>query len=374
MTVVPGKSDIDRGAQPSTTQSKFGSYIHSLDGIRAIAVLIVVLSHTGYGAVVKGRPAVTVFFFLSGYLITTLMVKEYEKKGTIEIPKFYGRRFVRLLPAVLISLPAIYLATAAGLIPGTARLSTLFGQLFYLANYQEVFVENIQRPAGTEVLWSLAIEEHFYILYPLLLLPLLKRFSLKQVFGILAALCAATLAWRFYLAVQPDFNPERNALSSDTRADSILFGCMLALTKITHINREKVDNAKLPLHGFVLFGLGALAFLFTFVMTNELQRETIRYTIQGLALFPLLYYPIVYHRHRLFSFLENSVLKKIGVFSYVIYLVHFPLYHGLVANIEVLANSREFATIATIAVSCIIAWALDVFVDGPLHKVRANLR
>lgn len=350
------------------------SYIHSLDGIRAFAVLVVLLSHTGYEDVVPGRAGVTIFFFLSGYLITTLMLSEFEKKGTIEVGKFYGRRFIRLLPPILIALPAIYLATAIGWIPGTAKLSTFFGQLFYLANYLEIFVDDLEKPSGTIILWSLAIEEHFYILYPLLLLPLIKRFSYNQVLGIFAAICAATLAWRFYLASQPDFNPDRTAFGTDTRADSILLGCMLGLTKITHINRAKADPKALTLKGLGLFALGVLAFLFTLTMRDEFQRETIRYTIQGIALGPLLYYPIVYYKHPLFSFLENPVLKKLGVFSYVIYLVHFPLHDGLVANIDAVANSAVLATIVTLAVSCAIAWLIDVTVDSPLRSVRARLR
>lgn len=362
------------GQTTSTAPPKHSSYIHSLDGIRAFAVLIVLLSHTGYSDVVPGRAGVTIFFFLSGYLITTLMLAEYEKKGTIEVGKFYSRRFIRLLPPILLALPTIYIATAFGLIPGEANIGTFFGQLFYAANYLEIFVDDLQKPDGTIILWSLAIEEHFYILYPLLILPLLKRFSYTQIFGIFAVICAATLSWRFYLAGQPNFDPDRTAFGTDTRADSILLGCMLALSKLTHINREKVDPKKLPIKGFALFLVGVLLFGFTLTMEDQFDRETIRYTLQGLALAPLLYYPIVYHKHLFFRILENPVLKKIGVFSYAIYLVHFPLHEGLVEHIDVLANSAPLATVATLLISGAIAWGIDVAIDGPLKKYRASLR
>ena len=156
---------------------------------------------------------------------------------------------------------------------------------------------------------------------------------------------------------------------------------MLALSKLTHINREKVDAAKLPIKGFALFVAGALLFLVTLNPTDigprlesEFDRETIRYTIQGVALAPLLYYPIVYHKHLFFRILENPVLKKIGVFSYAIYLVHFPLHEGLVEHIDVLANSAPLATVVTLLISCAIAWGIDVAIDSPLKKYRASLR
>lgn len=356
------------------TPLQLNYYIHSLDGIRAVAMLIVILSHTGYGNIVPGRAGVTIFFFLSGYLITTLMLGEYETKGTIKILKFYSRRFIRLLPPILVILPTIYILTYFGLIPGQANLTTFFGQLFYSANYLEIFSEDLQKPTGTVVLWSLAIEEHFYILYPLILLPLLRKISYEKILILFGIICIITLSWRFYLAGQPDFVSNRNAFGTDTRADSILFGCMLALTRLTHINRERVDLHYMSFKAFLLFWTSGLLFLSTLTFRDEFIRETIRYTIQGIALAGLFYFPIVYWKHPLFKILENPIMKKLGVFSYVMYLVHFPLHEGLVAHFGTLRNSAPLATAITIILSAFIAWLIDVYIDKPLKKYRVKLR
>jgi peptidoglycan/LPS O-acetylase OafA/YrhL len=94
--------------------------IPSLDGIRAVSVLIVVLSHVGLGHVVPGGLGVTIFFFLSGYLITTLLLQEHARNGSIHVGRFYIRRFLRLAPPLMITLAVAYALVLSGLVPGGA--------------------------------------------------------------------------------------------------------------------------------------------------------------------------------------------------------------------------------------------------------------
>ena len=138
--------------------------IPSLDGLRAVSILIVLVSHAGYGTIVPGGLGVTIFFFLSGYLITTLMLAEHERTGELDVVRFYARRVFRLMPPLIVTLAIVYGLTFAGLVPGGITLAGLASQLLYFANYYQIFFDPGNTiPGGTEVLWSLAVEEHYYI-------------------------------------------------------------------------------------------------------------------------------------------------------------------------------------------------------------------
>lgn len=350
--------------------------IPSLDGIRAIAVLIVLPSHTGFGGIVPGRTGVTIFFFLSGYLITTLMLREFEKKGTIELRKFFARRFLRLLPPLLLTLPVIYLLAAVGVVPGGSSWRAFLSHFFYFANYFEIATgDAFPKPRSAVVLWSLAIEEHFYVVYPLMMLPLLRFFSYRKIIGIFVGLCGVALSWRVVLASEPDFIFNRTAFGTDTRFDSILFGCILGLTQITEKPSERVNSSeKISPAGMALFGASVVGFIATLAMRDIFIRETIRYSIQGLALMPIFYYAIVHHEHFLFRPLNSKVLTRVGVLSYVIYLTHYTVYFCLVRFSNVLAESKVFTTLLTFGFSVVVAEAIDRGVDEPTRRLRKRLR
>src|SRR4029077_12459985 len=147
--------------------------IPSLDGLRAISILIVLVSHAGYGTVVPGGLGVTIFFFLSGYLITTLLLDENKRSGRINIGKFYLRRVFRLFPPLLVTLVIAYSLVALGLLDGGISWAGVLAQLLYFANYYGLFFDpGNTTAAGTGILWSLAVEEHFYMVYPAVLVGL----------------------------------------------------------------------------------------------------------------------------------------------------------------------------------------------------------
>ena len=143
-----------------SSEAKYG-YIPGLDGLRALAVLIVMVAHVGFSHIVPGGFGVTVFFFISGFLITRLLIAESEKKGQIELKSFYIRRFLRLLPALFYMLIVTGLTfTFLGNPPGLVETLAAVG---YVMNYQTIglaFQGMVQEgPWGH--LWSLAVEEHF---------------------------------------------------------------------------------------------------------------------------------------------------------------------------------------------------------------------
>lgn len=207
-----------------------GFYIPSLDGIRAVAFAVVFLSHAGLGRFVPGRFGVTVFFFLSGYLITTLMRMEMAKTGTIRFGQFYLRRVLRIFPPLYISLALAIALNLLGVLPGKMELPSVLAQVFHLTNYQAIYGSSQAVPAGTVVLWSLAVEEHFYFGFPFLYWWLTTQgFTAKRQATTLLLICALTLLWRVILARGYGVDDLRTGFGTDTRIDSILFGSVMAV-------------------------------------------------------------------------------------------------------------------------------------------------
>src|SRR6185369_5403236 len=180
-------------------------HIPSLDGLRAVAILIVFSSHAGLDKLVPGGFGVTLFFFLSGYLITTLLRREFESTGGISLSEFYIRRIFRIWPPFYFVLLVGFAVTAAGLYHTRLEPSPVLAQIAHFANYYVVdYGKEYPAPPGVTpgswLLWSLAVEEHFYLLFPLLYLSLLKRgvAPLRQM-QIFIGLCVGVLAWRCVL-------------------------------------------------------------------------------------------------------------------------------------------------------------------------------
>jgi peptidoglycan/LPS O-acetylase OafA/YrhL len=308
--------------------------IPSLDGIRALSVFLVILSHVGFGHIVPGGFGVTVFFFLSGFLITTLLVKEYAKQGRINVYNFFIRRFLRLMPPVFITLLIAYTCVKYDVLSGGASFEGFFAQLFYFANYYFLYFDaSSNTPKGTGILWSLSIEEHFYLLYPLLISLCFIKYRLNFIGGgACIILCVLVLLWRIYLVGQVDFDSVRTYYATDTRIDSILFGCIFALFCNPILSSKKSNDIKLIDYILILISVSIL--LFTFLYRDEYFRETYRYSLQGIALMPLFYYAVALHKSFLFKWLNSKVVKKVGVLSYSIYLCHFIIYYILIKNIN----------------------------------------
>ena len=290
--------------------------IPSLDGIRAISVLIVVLGHSGLQTLVPGGLGVTIFFFLSGYLISTLLLTEQERTGLINVPHFYARRVFRLMPPLLVSLAVAYGLTYEGLLGGGITSQGLAAQLLYFANYYGLFFDPGNTiPDGTGILWSLAVEEHFYIFYPLLMMLLLGRALRPRTIGVLLGiLCIGVLAWRIHLVHSPGFISDRTYYASDTRIDSIAYGCLLALVMNPVRQRSRTGSMSLPQWALLAAAAGAL--LFALVYRDPVFRETARYSIQGIALMPIFYFAVRFADAPLFRVLNTPWAMTLGTYSY----------------------------------------------------------
>jgi peptidoglycan/LPS O-acetylase OafA/YrhL len=345
--------------------------IPSLDGLRAVSVAIVMAAHAGFGAVVPGGYGVTVFFFLSGYLITTLLLAERAQNGTIDIAGFYVRRLLRLMPALLVTLTVAYVLVALRVIGGGISWSGLAAQVFYFANYYFIFFDKaaLGVPAGTVPLWSLAVEEHFYIVYPILFARIVRARTLAW---LLAGVCLAVLLWRIHLAGLPGFEPVRSYYASDTRIDGIIFGALLALVRNPLQQGRDSDS---PIRSDYIVVVAALAITtFTFVYRDLFFRETFRYTMQGLALMPMFYFCIRFHRSAGARWLNVPWITKIGQYSYAIYLIHFVAIEALAALVPTLSTWPVQMLVAASLVAAAFAAGIDTYVDPLFKALRHKYR
>ncbi len=340
--------------------------IPSLDGWRALAIGVVFLSHAGLGTWVPGGFGVTVFFFLSGFLITSLMLLEQQRTGTLNVQRFYIRRFLRLSPPLFITLALVYALTGAGLLQGSVTWRGLAAQLFYFANYYGIFFDTGNTlPAGTGIFWSLAVEEHYYLVFPWVFL--LSYRGRKQPFAwVLGCACVGVLLWRTYLVAHLHVPEYRTYYASDTRIDSIIYGALLALIRNPVGELSAVSRLRSG-----LFISGAIAaIMFTFLYRNPDFRETFRYSIQGLALAPLFYYSIRLYRNRLFSVLNLPAVRYIGKCSYSIYLIHFVL----IVNLQNLTRFAPFNMLVCFVLALVYATVIDRLVDERFRELRAKFR
>ena len=199
-------------------------YVPALDGIRAIAIVLVVSRHF-WGRPLGGGYGVDVFFVLSGFLITTLLLEEHARDGAIALRAFYMRRARRLLPALFTMLGLATLILSLAVSP-TKLLETIGPPALYASNFVRAYVKpDWMAGSPADHLWSLAEEEQFYLVWPVALIFMLRR--RVQLVRVLEILVAALVAYRFaWIALGA--NPGRIHYSPDTHAEGLMLGCLLA--------------------------------------------------------------------------------------------------------------------------------------------------
>ena len=346
-------------------------HIPSLDGLRAISFLIVFSAHAGLYWVVPGGFGVTIFFFLSGYLITTLMRMEADESGHVSLKHFYLRRALRILPPFYIVLLSAIALAVAGFLRGETppQVMPIASQLLHFSNYWIAEHGWNGIPTGTGVYWSLAVEEHFYLVFPtvFLLLRRLRHTGREQAIAFWS-ICAVVLAWRCVLIFVLHSGVDRTYLCSDTRIDSIAFGCALAVW-----NNPVLDAPRRAASGTtagILFAAGLALLLVTFVVRGDTFRETLRYTLQGIALTPIFATVIRWPHWPGFRLLNWGPVRFFGTLTYTLYLVH----QVVLAAVEQHSHLPGLARAAVaLPVSFAIAWAMYVAVEKPCARLRKRL-
>ncbi|MFV9672788.1 MAG: acyltransferase family protein [Acidimicrobiia bacterium] len=356
-------------------------YMPGIDGLRAIAVVAVILYHAEFGFIPGGFLGVEVFLVISGYLITSLLILERVRTGTIDLKEFWTRRARRLLPALGVLL--LLVTTGALLFARDAlfRLNQdVFAALTYSTNWvmifrQESYFEGFARPPLLRHLWSLAVEEQFYLFFPLIfagVMLLLSRRSTgygqtaRRFMGIaaVAVVASTALMWLMYV---PYEDPSRVYFGTDTRASGLFVGVALAfawqpwrfttsLARRGMITLNAAGFTALGLLTFILLTIGEYdVFLYQggFLVVSILTAVVIAVTVhpQG-VLNPVL---------------GNSLFVWIGKRSYGLYLYHWPVFVLMRPEIDV-PWSRWPTLVAQVAVTLALTEASYRWIEQPIRR------
>ena len=333
------------------------SYIPALDGIRGVAIIVIMGYHGGVFLTSGGFYSLDTFFALSGFLITSLLISEWQSTSTIRLGRFWARRARRLLPALLVMLLGVSLFAAFAVPPGTypTLRDDALSALFYFANWHFIAAGSnyFNQTALTSPLthtWSLAVEEQFYLVWPLVVLGLLKLWRSKRVLLMVSVLGA--LASSIEMAVlYSTHDVNRLYYGTDTRAQSLLVGAALAVSLSLWADRRHragcvpavsdrisrrtggdpawAAQSARGQAGALAVGLAggaASVVLWTLVSYNDAFAYRGGFLLAAVATGAVLFSVVCSQRSVLARSLSVAPLRYIGRISYGMYLWHFPLF------------------------------------------------
>lgn len=349
-------------------------YITGLDGIRAIAVIMVLAYHLKLALFKSGFLGVTVFFVLSGYLITGILISEVEEEGTIDLENFWLRRIRRLVPAVMsMAVVIIFVSAVVNRIIFTKGCKDFLASVLGFNNWWQIFnkvsyFEAAGVPSPFTHCWSLAIETQFYLIYPLILLGIYKlvksRGEGRANRGLLFAGVTLLLALISVILMIVLFDPQQDAsrvyYGTDTRAFSLLFGALLAILWEYRMVPRRLSAS-------VNMVLGSVSFAVLLVMTIAINGSSNFWyrggQFVGTILTVLVIYTVSGRKTWLSRFLSNPVLKWIGDRSYSIYLWHYPIILLISKGIK----ASWWITLIEIVLSVVLAELSYRFIETPIR-------
>ena len=349
-------------------------YITGLDGIRAIAVIMVLAYHLKLALFKSGFLGVTVFFVLSGYLITDILISEVEEEGTIDLKNFWLRRIRRLVPAVMsMAVVIIFVSAVVNRIIFTKGCKDFLASVLGFNNWWQIFnkisyFEAAGVPSPFTHCWSLAIETQFYLIYPLILLGIYKlvksRGEGRANRGLLFAGVTLLLALISVILMIVLFDPQQDAsrvyYGTDTRAFSLLFGALLAILWEYRMVPRRLSAS-------VNMVLGSVSFAVLLVMTIAINGSSNFWyrggQFFGTILTVLMVYAVSGRKTWLSRFLSNPVLKWMGDRSYSIYLWHYPIILLISKGIK----ASWWITLIEIVLSVVLSELSYRFIETPIR-------
>lgn len=353
-----------------------------LDGLRGIAVLAVIIYHADVSLLVGGFLGVDVFFVLSGFLITSLLLDELARSDKVDRAKFYLRRIRRLMPALFMVLLFSVLVSGLFVLDAAYHVRRdLPWAITFVLNWSYLFFEqsyfvNISRPPLLQHLWSLSVEEQFYVIWPLLLVALYKlplgRITPRiKVLIVSAGLAVASTAWMAHLAIANGFpipnDPSRIYFGTDTHAMGLLIGCAAAaLWRSDRLNEKLTPDRASAMNGLGLICLVGLGYFFNFV--SELNEWLYRGGFLLLSLLTAGLVVVAAHPGLKFGArLGNPILKWFGDRSYGIYLWHWPIFVLMRSGID-LQWPDPVVFVTKIAIVLVISDLSYRFVEMPVRN------
>ena len=355
-------------------------YLPSIDSLRALAVLAVIIYHVDVNYLPGGFLGVDLFFVLSGYLISSLIIKEYRKTGSLNLYNFYIRRARRLLPAVyfMITVGLVVMVLFNEVLLRKSHLDAIFGYI-YSSNWWYIFhkldyFDSFGAQSPFKHLWSLAIEEQFYMIFPLLFLLVNRKKKSKDgtyklnknfLYVILGLILVSLIAHILLFDIN---NISRIYFGTDTRAFSLLVGVVGAILYPMERLHAKVTPQQNMLYSVV--SLVSIATLITvMIYTSEYNTLLYRGGFLLVAILGLIVIISSGKQHTLMSrLLSFKPVVFIGKISYSLYLWHFPVL-VLTTPVSEIGNPNIFFVILRIVLTFAVAIVSYVFVETPIRKL-----
>ena len=360
--------------------SKKTKYLPSIDSLRAIAVIAVIIYHIDANYLPGGFLGVDLFFVLSGYLISSLIIKEYKSTGTVNLYNFYVRRARRLLPAVyfMITVVLIIITLFNGVLLKKSYLDALFGYI-YSSNWWYIFhkldyFDSFGSQSPFKHLWSLAIEEQFYMFFPLIFLIFNRKSKSNNgnsklnknfIYVVLSLILVSLIAHILLFDIN---NINRIYFGTDTRAFSLLVGVVGAI--LYPMDRLSERTTKKDNMIYSIVSLVSILVLIG-IMINTSEYNTWLYR-GGFLLVAIIGLIIIISSGRQYTFMSKLLSFKpfvfIGKISYSLYLWHFPIL-VLTTPVSEIGNPNLFYVTLRIVLIFLVATGSYMFVETPIRKL-----
>jgi len=366
------------GSQTVVQLTNAKRYMPGLDGLRALSVLAVIAYHLDLKWAQGGLLGVGIFFVISGYLITDQIITEWNRHQRLSLVDFWIRRARRLLPAMIVML----LFVAAWLyFVDSSRLHALQGDflssLFYINNWWLIFhqvsyFESFGPPSPIGHLWSLSVEEQFYVMWPLLLVIGLKFASRRGKLALLILAGAALSALAMAMIYVPGTDPSRVYYGTDTRAFALLIGAALAVVWPSQKLNDRVSTAARNTLDIV-GGIGIMALLVFIYQTVEYDDWLYRGGLLFLSLIAAAVIAVLAHpASRVGKMMGCKPLRWLGVRSYSLYIWHYPVI--ILTSPDVNTNETGVTRIILQLTASLILAAISYrYIEEPFRRGRVRL-
>lgn len=360
--------------------SKKTKYLPSIDSLRAIAVIAVIIYHIDANYLPGGFLGVDLFFVLSGYLISSLIIKEYKSTGTVNLYNFYVRRARRLLPAVyfMITVVLIIITLFNGVLLKKSYLDALFGYI-YSSNWWYIFhkldyFDSFGSQSPFKHLWSLAIEEQFYMFFPLIFLIFNRKSKSNNsnsklnknfIYVVLSLILVSLIAHILLFDIN---NINRIYFGTDTRAFSLLVGVVGAILYPMDRLSERTTKKDNMIYSIVSL-VSILVLIGIMIITSEYNTWLYR---GGFLLVAIIGLIIIISSGRQYTFMSKLLSFKpfvfIGKISYSLYLWHFPIL-VVTTPVSEIGNPNLFYVTLRIILIFLVATGSYMFVETPIRKL-----
>jgi peptidoglycan/LPS O-acetylase OafA/YrhL len=339
-------------------------YMPALDGLRTVAVALVLIHHLTYTRLPGGRIGVDIFFVLSGFLITGILLREKDTQGRIDLASFYMRRLLRLMPALAIVVAFSFLFGLFFRNPAENNLGSSIFAITYLMDFVRAFsrYSEISPVAHT---WSLSVEEHFYLVWPLML-GLISTLSRSRRPAAIAGVCLIFAGWRAYLAYS-GASFDRVYYAFDTRFDELLAGCALACLMTSDLFAARLLWMR-SLWPIAFFGLLLISVRGDWVEEYRVAAAFLPVIVSLLSC--VIIAELASHPTGIAAKVASiRPMVYLGRISYGIYLWHYPL----LLDVRRFSSSKTLALLAVI-ISIAVAALSYHYAEQPILQLKRKMK